>query len=56
VPQRAEFGDRSTLITVFNPHTTGTGIKAWDLAVIAIWGLAALLISIRYYRWTPLSD
>jgi ABC-2 type transport system permease protein len=44
------------LITVFNPHTTGTGIKAWDLAVIGIWGLSALLISIRYFRWTPLSD
>jgi ABC-2 type transport system permease protein len=44
------------LITVFNPHTTGSGIKGWDLAVVAIWGLAALLIAIRYFRWTPLSD
>ena len=44
------------LITVFNPHTTGTGIKAWDLAVVAIWGLAALLIAIRYFRCSSLSD
>jgi ABC-2 type transport system permease protein len=44
------------LVTVFNPHTTGSGIKGWDLAVIAIWGLAALLIAIRFFRWAPLSD
>ena len=46
----------TALVTVFNPHTAGAGIKSWDLAVIAIWGLASLLIAIRFFRWTPASD
>ena len=46
----------TALVTVFNPHTAGAGIKNWDLAVIAIWGLASLLIAIRFFRWTPASD
>jgi ABC-2 type transport system permease protein len=41
------------LVTVFNPHTTGAGIKATDLVVVAGWGLASLLIATRYFRWTP---
>lgn len=41
------------LITVFNPNTTGTGIRPADLAVIAIWGIASLLIAIRHFRWSP---
>ncbi len=44
------------LVTVFNPHTTGSGVKGWDLAVLAIWGLASLLIATRFFRWTPASD
>ena len=46
----------TALVTVFNPHTAGAGIKSWDLAVIVIWGLASLLIAIRFFRWTPASD
>jgi ABC-2 type transport system permease protein len=46
----------TALVTVFNPHTAGGGIKGWDLAVIAIWGLASLLIATRFFRWTPASD
>jgi ABC-2 type transport system permease protein len=41
------------LITAFNPHPTGTGIHAWDLIVIALWGACALLLAARYFRWTP---
>ena len=27
---------------------------AWDnLAVVAIWGVAGLLLAIRFFRWTP---
>jgi hypothetical protein len=44
------------LVAVFNPHTTGSGIKGWDLVVIPIWGLASLLIAIHLFRWTPTSD
>jgi ABC-2 type transport system permease protein len=44
------------LITVFNPHTTGSGIQVWDLIVIALWGAGALLLAARLFRWTPRSD
>lgn len=46
----------TALVTVFNPQTAGGGIKGWDLAVIAIWGLVSLLIAIRFFRWTPASE
>lgn len=44
------------LVAVFSPNTVGSGIKGWDLAAIAVWGLASLLIAIRFFRWTPTSD
>lgn len=40
----------------FDPSTTGIGI-AWDqLAIVAAWGLAGLLIAARFFRWAPRSD
>jgi ABC-2 type transport system permease protein len=37
----------------WNPMTTGSGFE-WDqLAVVAGWGIAALLIAMRTFRWTP---
>ncbi len=39
----------------FNAYLPGNGpALAWDhLAVVAIWGVAGLLLSIRFFRWTP---
>jgi len=37
----------------YNPNTIGSGFEWGDLAVVAIWGLAGLLLSIRFFRWTP---
>jgi ABC-2 type transport system permease protein len=41
------------MLTAFNPNTTGSGITWVDLAIMAAWGIGALLVSIRFFRWTP---
>ncbi len=41
--------------SAYNPNTIGSGFEWGDLAVVAIWGLAGLLLSIRFFRWTPRS-
>lgn len=33
----------------------GSGLDWGALAVVAIWGVAGLLLAIRYFRWTPRS-
>jgi ABC-2 type transport system permease protein len=42
----------SALLTPLNPNATGTRIEWLDLLVIAVWGLAGLIIALRYFRWT----
>ncbi len=42
----------SALLTPLNPNAIGTRIEWLDLLVIAAWGLAGLLIALRYFRWT----
>ena len=37
----------------YNPNTVGSGFMWGDLLVVGIWGLAGLLLAIRYFRWTP---
>jgi ABC-2 type transport system permease protein len=39
----------------FDAYVPGSGpTLAWDhLAVVAIWGVAGLLLAIRFFRWTP---
>ena len=39
--------------TAFNPFTTGSGFEWDDLAVIAGWGVAGLLLAIRFFSWEP---
>jgi ABC-2 type transport system permease protein len=39
--------------TAWNPATTGAGIEWGDLAIVAAWGGAALLVAIKTFRWTP---
>jgi ABC-2 type transport system permease protein len=41
------------LTTAFDPRTTGTGIAGGDLAVLAAWGVAGLLLAVRFFVWTP---
>jgi len=34
-------------------HTSGTGIAGTDLLIVAAWGIAALLIGVRTFQWSP---
>jgi len=42
----------------FDAYVPGSGpTLAWDhLAVVAIWGVAGLLLAVRFFRWTPRSS
>lgn len=39
--------------SAYNPNTVGSGFEWGDLMIVGIWGLAGLLLAIRYFRWTP---
>ena len=42
-----------SLITAFNPFETGAGFE-WDrLAVMAGWGIAAVVVAVRFFTWEP---
>jgi ABC-2 type transport system permease protein len=41
------------LLTSFNPATTGSGFEWGKLAVVAAWGVGALLVAMRTFRWVP---
>lgn len=41
------------LQVAFDPNTVGAGIAGGDLLKLAIWGLAGLLIAVRFFDWTP---
>jgi ABC-2 type transport system permease protein len=37
----------------WEPGTGGAGFQWLDLAIVAAWGIAGLLIGLRTFRWTP---
>ena len=37
----------------FNPATTGIGIVWSDLGVLALWGLAGIVVAVVRFSWTP---
>lgn len=39
--------------SAYNPNTVGSGFEWGDLLIVGIWGVAGLLLAIRYFRWTP---
>jgi ABC-2 type transport system permease protein len=40
----------------FDAYVTGGPAVSWDnLAVVALWGVAGLLLAIKFFRWTPRS-
>jgi ABC-2 type transport system permease protein len=43
----------NALLTPLNPNTTGTRIAWLDILVVAAWGLGALIVALRFFRWTP---
>ena len=40
-------------LTAFDPRTTGAGFEWVHLAVVAAWGMAGMLIAVRFFRWAP---
>lgn len=41
------------LVTAFDPATKGSGIVGTDLLWMVGWGVVALVIAIRRFKWTP---
>jgi ABC-2 type transport system permease protein len=42
--------------SAYVPAGGGTSLEWGNLAVVAIWGVAGLLLAVRYFRWTPRGD
>jgi ABC-2 type transport system permease protein len=45
-----------SLLTAFDPNVRGPGVAAGDIAIVAAWGVAGLLVAARTFRWTPRGD
>jgi ABC-2 type transport system permease protein len=41
------------LLAVYNPNTAGAGLRWGDLAILAAWGAAGLIIAVRRFKWLP---
>jgi ABC-2 type transport system permease protein len=39
--------------TAWDPNTTGAGFEWGQLAIVAAWGIAGLLLALRFFRWEP---
>jgi ABC-2 type transport system permease protein len=39
--------------TAWSPTTTGAGFEWLDLGIVAAWGVAGLIIAIKWFRWEP---
>lgn len=37
----------------FNPFATGSGIQGTDLLILAAWGVGAMILAARFFRWEP---
>ncbi len=44
----------AALLTAYNPHTHGAGFAWTDLAIVAAWGVAGLIVALRRFGWAPL--
>ncbi|MEJ7893401.1 MAG: ABC transporter permease [Solirubrobacteraceae bacterium] len=41
------------LFTAFDPRTSGAGFEWGHLGIVALWGVAGLVLATRSFRWTP---
>jgi ABC-2 type transport system permease protein len=44
-----------SLLTAYNPHTTGDGVAWAHLGIVALWGVTGLLVALRRFSWLPRS-
>ena len=42
-----------SLLAAFDPAATGIGVAWGDLAVVALWGAAGVVLALRLFRWAP---
>jgi ABC-2 type transport system permease protein len=42
------------VFTVFDPRAPAAGIRVEALLVMLVWGIAAVVIAVRGFRWEPL--
>ena len=43
----------AALLAAYNPYTTASGLRWGDLAILATWGVAGLVVAIRRFSWLP---
>lgn len=46
---------QQALLAAYDPYSSGSGFAGLDLLIMAVWGVAGLLVAIRRFRWTPQS-
>jgi len=39
--------------TAWDPNTEGAGFEFGHLAIVVLWGLAGLVVALRFFRWEP---
>lgn len=42
-------------LVAYDPVTSGAGFEWGHLGILALWGVAGLLLALRFFRWTPRS-
>jgi ABC-2 type transport system permease protein len=43
----------NSMLTVYSPEVIGRGLEWQELAVLAAWGVAGVLFSLRFFSWEP---
>lgn len=43
----------AALLTAYNPHTSGSGLAATDLLIVAAWGIGGLVLALLKFSWVP---
>jgi ABC-2 type transport system permease protein len=43
----------TAMYQAFNPYATGSTWQWHDLRTMAIWGIVAIVVAVRRFRWTP---
>jgi ABC-2 type transport system permease protein len=43
----------TSMVAVFDPFISGTGVRFSDLAVMVAWGAVGVVVSLARFRWEP---